>query len=77
MSNELPSFWKPNISKIFTNERIPAKRRAAKKSTPEENAEKARSLREQGASYGEIAQVLGVTRSTVLNYIRSYPYRKT
>jgi DNA-binding CsgD family transcriptional regulator len=35
----------------------------------------ARKLLGQGASCREIARVLGVTKSTVLNYFRNYPYR--
>lgn len=33
-------------------------------------------MREQGASYQQIADALGVTRGTVVNYLKGYPYRR-
>lgn len=76
MTNELPSFWKPALSRIFASESASAPPRAAKNTTSKEKAEKAKALRGQGASYADIARILGVSRATVLNYIKAYPYRK-
>lgn len=32
-------------------------------------------LRANGYSYSQIAQELGVSKSTVLNYLKGYPYQ--
>lgn len=77
IENNLPSFWKPSLSRIFSGETTTiTKSRAAQKLTHTEKKLKAREIRATGASYGQIARMLGVTRSTVLNYLRNYPYNK-
>lgn len=76
MTNELPSFWKPGLSRIFAAGDPVTTTWPAKELTPEERAVKARELRAEGKSYGEIARILGVTRGTVVNYIKGYPYRR-
>jgi predicted transcriptional regulator len=43
--------------------------------TPQEKASRAKELRASGASYSQIAEALGVTRGTVVNYLKGYPYR--
>ncbi len=75
LENQLPSFWKPALSHLFAAEPSPSATRTPKQLTPQQKAQRARELRAQGASYGEIAKVLGVTRGTVLNYLKGYPYR--
>ncbi len=75
MENELPSFWKPRLSRLFAATSSPSPSRMAKKSTPLERAQRAREMRAQGASYGEIALELGVSKGTVVNYLKGYPYR--
>jgi predicted transcriptional regulator len=37
-------------------------------------AAKAREMREQGELYNEIAKVVGVSKSSVVNYLKGYPY---
>ncbi len=73
--NKLPSFWKPGLSKLFATDAAPAAPRPAVKLSSQEKAQKAKMLRSQGFSYGEIARSLGVSKSTVVNYIRNYPYQ--
>ena len=73
-TTELPSFWKPSLSRLFAAEASPASPRAARRMSPQEKAQRAREMRAQGASYGEIAKALGVTRGTVVNYLKGYPY---
>ncbi|MBI4311521.1 MAG: helix-turn-helix domain-containing protein, partial [Chloroflexi bacterium] len=42
---------------------------------PQEKAQRAKAMRAGGASYSQIADALGVTRGTVVNYLRGYPYK--
>jgi len=35
----------------------------------------AKEMRANGATYSMIAEALGVTRGTVVNYLKGYPYR--
>jgi hypothetical protein len=74
--NQLPTFWKPSLSHLFAVDAAPATPRAGRKMTPQEKAQKAKNMRAQGASYREIAQALGVTRGTVINYLKGYPYHQ-
>ena len=75
LDNELPSFWKPSLSQLFAADATPATSRASKRITPQEKARKAMEMRAAGASYKEIAEALGVTKPTVVNYLRGYPYQ--
>ena len=75
LENELASFWKNGLSKLFANAGNPATRRVAKSLTLDEKIEKAKELRSEGLSYSRIANALGVSKSTAVNYIRDYPYR--
>lgn len=70
----LPSFWKPSLSRLFATDTDQAKHRIAKRMTPHERVLKAKDLRAQGASYSQIARALGVSKSTIVNYIKDYPY---
>ena len=75
LENELASFWKPSLSRLFAASGQTAAQRPAKQQTPQEKAQKAKELRSQGRSLSEIANVLGVSKSTVVNYLKGYPYR--
>ena len=75
MENTLPSFWKPNLSRLFAVEGSKAQPRVGRRVTPRERARRATELRSQGHSYSEIAKLLGVSKPTVVNYLRGYPYR--
>ena len=72
---ELPGFWKPGFSKLFARGNDSTSLLAGKKLSPKEKALKAKELRSQGYSYNEIARALGVSKSTVVNYLKDYPYR--
>jgi len=76
LPNELPSFWSDRLSRAFARGGAPATViRSVKRASPQERAARARQLRAQGASLREIALVLGVTKGTVVNYLKGYPYR--
>ena len=50
--------------------------RPAERGRPEERAARAKEWRARGAAYTELADALGVSRSSALNYVRGYPYRR-
>ena len=75
LGNALPSFWRPALSRLFATEGAPAQPRDPKRMTPQEKAQKAKEMKANGDSYSSIARVLGVTRGTVVNYVKDYPYR--
>ena len=74
LKSVLPSFWKPSFSRLFAAEAVSGARRAATKLTPQGRAQRARELYALGFSYGQIANQLGVSKGTVFNYLRDYPY---
>jgi len=76
LENELPSFWKPKLSRLFASAAAPSTPRPPKRMTPQEKAQKAREMHDRGASHREIAQALDVSTGTVTNYIKGYPYRR-
>jgi len=76
MENELPSFWKPRLSRAFATGPVSPIKRAPKSLTSHDRQKRALELRAQGASYGTIARELGVSRGTAVNYIKGYPYRR-
>ncbi len=76
MENELPSFWKPRLSRLFATGPASPTKRAPKSLTLHDRQQRALELRTQGASYGVIALELGVVKGTVVNYLKGYPYRR-
>lgn len=75
LENELPSFWKTGLSRIFASGIDKPVARAPRKLTLQDKIQKAREMREQGKSYSEIAEVLRVTKGSVVNYLKNYPYK--
>lgn len=77
IENELPSFWKPSLSRIFAGDvATTSKPRVARKLTVVEKTQKAKEMHERSASIREIAQTLGVSIGTVVNYLKNHPYGK-
>ena len=75
VESKLPSFWKPSLSRLFALGQAPSSLRPARKLTPQVKTIKAKELRSKGYSYSQIARELGVSKSTVVNYLKGYPYR--
>ena len=75
LENELASFWKPKLSKLFTRGPGQVTPRRPDKMTPGQKAERANQLRHQGLSFSQIAAELGVSKATAINYLKGYPYR--
>lgn len=76
LSNELPSFWRSKLSHLYRSESAEAHPRPARRTTAPEKVAKAKALKSQGYSLNEIATTLGVSKGTVVNYLRDYPYKK-
>jgi hypothetical protein len=75
LTADLPSFWKPSLSRLFTHSASAAVPRDPERLSRDQRAAKAKELRSQGHSFGQIASVLGVSKATVVNYVKGYPYR--
>ena len=75
MENSPPTFWTERLSHIFaTGGEAIAK--PPKKTPLEERIQKAKELKEQDLSNGQIAKMMGVSKATVKNYLEDYPYKK-
>jgi len=74
LESGLPSFWKPSLSKIFAGEGGSGPTRVPTGQGRIDKVRRAEQLRANGFSYGQIAKELGVSKSTVVNYLRDYPY---
>jgi len=75
LESQLPSFWKPALSKVFGAGGSTSAPRVAEKMTPKEKAVRALELKAKGYSYTMIMKELGVSKATVVNYLKGYPYR--
>ena len=76
LESELPTFWKPSLSTLFAGGEGTASPRQAKRPSSGERAARAKDLRGQGWSLGQIAKELGISKATVVNYLRDYPYQR-
>lgn len=74
VENSLPTFWTDKLSHIFAagGEVIS---RVPKKTPLTERIERAKQLKQQGLSLGQIAKLMGVTKPTIKNYLEGYPYK--
>jgi len=75
IETSLPTFWSEKLSHVFaaggeTITRVP------KKALLSERIEKAKEFAKQGLSQGEISKMMGVSRPTVGNWLKDYPYKR-
>ena len=73
--NQLATFWKPRLSRLFVAQDQTPTQRPAKRQTPQERVRKAKELRSQGRSLSEIAECSRRLQQHVFNYLKGYPYR--
>ena len=76
LENELASFWSDKMSRLFTGTPEKTTTRVPARMTPSEKAQRAKRVAAKGYSYSQIASELGVTKGTVINYLKGYPYKK-
>jgi hypothetical protein len=77
IENELPTFWRPKLSKVYANSGDTALPRLSPEMTREEKKQKAKELHEAGWPQSKIAEYLGVaSKGTIFNWIHGYPYKK-
>ena len=75
MENSLPPFWTKKLTHIFTAEgEVIA--RAPKKMPLSQRIERAKELKRQRLSNGQIAKLMGLSKATIKNYLEDYPYKK-
>ena len=76
IKNELPSFWKPELGRMFAGDiSTISKPRIVGKLTLQEKMQKAKEMFKQKTSYEDIGLALGVSKGTAFNYVHDYPYR--
>ena len=75
VENSLPSFWSEKLSHIFaTGGEI--RTRPPNKTPLEQRIEKAKQLKQQRLSLGQIAKFMGVSKGTIKNWLDDYPYKR-
>jgi len=75
IENELPKFWNKKLSNIYGCVTETAETKMPDKMSLEEKIIKANELYQKGWSLSKIAKYLGVSKSTVYNWVHDYPYR--
>ena len=76
IENELPTFWRPKLSKVYANMVELSAPKLPKEMSIYEKILKAKELYHSGWSLSRIAKYLGVSKGTVYNWVHNYPYRK-
>lgn len=77
IKNELPSFWKPELGRMFAGDISPIlKPRLVRKLTLQEKIQKAKEMYQKKDFYDDMSHALRVSKGTAFNYVHDYPYRK-
>jgi len=70
LENPTPSFWSENLSHVFASGHVGRQERPAKELSKEEKKERAKKLQDDyGYSYGEIAKLLGIGKTTAYRWL--------
>ena len=77
VQNGLPSFWSDQLSRSFAKSGGAEQQRTPKRLTRDEKKAKAAALRAAEWSLSQIATELGVSKATVINYLKNYPYKRS
>jgi len=77
VQSELPSFWTDRMSRSFASAGNGQEKRKPKRLSREEKIQRAKELRANGWTLTPIATELGVSKATVINYLKGYPYKRT
>ncbi len=75
LENQLPTFWTKQLSKAFASRGSDGDANHPVSVSLNDKRDRAKQLRAEGHSYAVIARELGVSKSTVVNYLKGYPYR--
>ena len=73
LENQLPTFWTKQLSKAFASGRSDGDTNHPVSVSLNDKRDRAKQLRAEGGSYAVIAKELGVSKSTVVNYLKGYP----
>ena len=76
IENELPTFWRPKLSKVYANMVELSAPKLPKEMSIYEKILKAKELNQARWSQGKLANYFGVSKGTIFNWIHDYPYRK-
>ena len=75
LENQLPTFWTKQLSRAFASGRSDGDANHPVPTSRNDKQDRAKLLRKDGNSYAAIARELGVSKSTVVNYLKGYPYK--
>jgi energy-coupling factor transporter ATP-binding protein EcfA2 len=69
IENELPAYWNEELSQVYQSS-FYSYERTGKTISNEEKRNIARQLKMQGCSYRQIAKIFGVSKSTIINWVK-------
>ena len=76
LENGPPTFWSNKLSRAYAVSDDLVGIRNPKKMTKADKMQKAKIKAQEGDSYSQIAKELGVSKSTVFNWVNDYPFKE-
>jgi hypothetical protein len=76
LESVLPTFWKESLSRLFAESDGGGVARDPGRLSRDQRIAMAKELRSEGHTFGEIAKMLSVSKATVVNYVKGYPYQR-